>query len=122
MEITLFEVLEAVTAVKEVVDVINGNTDGELIPQEVTDVLKSFGDSEQGNNDIEILLTDIKKSLITSDESAYMEMVSNRLDVIDERLNAEFIALNDCLGLIATCFLSFFAFKVITWFYNLLSR
>lgn len=120
------EVVGTVITIAEIADLLksifDNDGDGQIIPSEITDLLETFSDGEHGNNDIESLLTDIKTSLTADDNTAYMEMVSNRLDVIDERLNAEFIALNDCLGLIATCFLSFFAFKVITWFYNLLSR
>ena len=84
----------------------DGDGSIDILPQEVTDLLESLSDGEQGNNDIETLLVD----------------VNNNLQVIDQRLNAEFMAINDCLGLIATCFLTFFSFKVITWLYNLLSR
>lgn len=120
------EVVETVITIAEIADLLNGifdkDGDGQIIPQELTDILKSFNNGETGDNDIEMLLSDIKTSLVSDDNIAYMENVSLRLDTIDERLNSEFIALNDCMGLIATCFLSFFAFKVITWFYNLLSR
>lgn len=120
------EVVETVITISEIADLLckifDSDGDGQVIPQELTDVLKSFGNGETGDNDIEALLTDIKTSLVSDDNTAYMENISQRLDTIDERLNAEFIALNDCIGLIATCFLSFFAFKIITWFYNLLSR
>jgi len=126
MEIT--EVYEAVQAVKQVVDIINDNTEGQLIPQEVTEVLKTFGDGSEvsePNNDIEVLLTDIKNCLMTTYTDG-METVTmtaaQRLDIIDDRLNSEFITVNDCLGLMATCMLTFFAFKVVTWFYNLLSN
>ena len=120
------EVVETVITITEIADLLksifDSDGDGEIISQDLIDVIDSFGNGEAGDNDIELLLTDIKTSLVSDDNTAYMETVSQRLDTIDERLNAEFIALNDCIGLIATCFLSFFAFKVITWFYNLLSR
>ncbi len=124
----LIEIYEAVQAVKQVVDVIDDNTNGQLIPQEVTDVLKTFGDGSEisePNNDIEVLLTDIKNCLMTTytDGTETVTMTAaQRLDIIDDRLNSEFITVNDCLGLMATCMLTFFAFKVITWFYNLLSN
>ena len=119
----LIEVYQAIMAVKEVVDIINENTDDtEVIPQEVIDVLQTFGDSEQGNNDVEALLSDIKTALVSEDDVSYMAYTAERLDIIDQRLNSEFIAVNDCLGLIATCFISFFAFKILTWLYNSISR
>lgn len=124
----LVEIWEAVQTVKDIVDIINENTSSgsEAIPQEVVEVLQSFGDGERGNNDIEVLLSDIKSSLISdyvvSDDETYELTISQRLDIIDKRLDSEFITLNDCFGLIATCFLSFFAFKILTWLYDSISR
>lgn len=104
------EVVETAITISEIANLLksifDSDGDGELIPQEISDLLDTFSDGEQGNNDIETLLVD----------------VNNNLEIIDQRLNAEFMAINDCLGLIATCFLTFFSFKLITWLYNLLSR
>ncbi len=121
MEITLIEVFEAVTAVKEVVDVISGNTDGELIPQEVIDVLKSFGDSEQGNNDIEILLTDIKDSLMYNEDYTALQEISSRLELIDTRLDTEFIVINNGLGLIIASLIAILSWKFFSWLMRIVS-
>lgn len=121
MEITLIEVFEAVTAVKEVVDVISGNTDGELIPQEVIDVLKSFGDSEQGNNDIEILLTDIKDSLMYNEDYTALQEISSRLELIDTRLDTEFTVINNGLGLIIASLISILSWKFFSWLMRIVS-
>lgn len=121
MEITLIEVYEAVTAVKEVVDIISGNTDGELIPQEVTDVLKSFGDSEHGNNDIEILLTDIKDSLMYDDDYTSLQEISSRLELIDTRLDTEFVVINNGLGLIIASLIAILSWKFFSWLMRIVS-
>lgn len=120
------EVVETVITITEIADLLNkifdSDGDGQIIPPELAEVLNSFDNGEIGDNDIEVLLDDIRTSLVTDDSSSYMEIVSQRLDIIDERLDAEFLAVNECFGLIATSLLSFFSFKVITWFYNLVSR
>ncbi len=118
-------VITALEIAEVLYEVFDSDGDGQVIPQEAIDVLESFGNSEAGDNDVEALLTDIKNSLVTTytdGEETVTMTVGQRLNIIDERLNAEFITVNDCLGLITTCLLSFFSFKILTWFYNILSR
>lgn len=55
------EVVETVITIAEIADLLSsifdGDGDGQVIPQELTDVLKSFNNGETGDNDIEALLT-----------------------------------------------------------------
>ena len=66
--VTLVEVYQAIQTVKEVLDVVNDNTDDGFFPVEVADVLMTLSDGESGNNDVEILLQDIKESLMYDEE------------------------------------------------------
>jgi len=109
MELTLFEVMQAIQAVQEVVDVINDNTDELFLPPETIDVLDKMDDnSDEPNTDIEVLLTQIRDSLVTdyeviseSGETSYLSLtVSERLDIIDRRLDTEFVTLNNAFSVL----------------------
>ncbi len=117
----IIEVYEAVQAVKEVVDIINDNTDGQLIPQEVTDVLKTFGNSQTGDNDIEILLNDIKSSLMYDEKNTALYEISSRLEVIDTRLDKEFEVLNHCFGVVIVGLITIVSWKFFGWIMRLVS-
>lgn len=117
----IIEVYEAVQAVKEVVDIINDNTDGQLIPQEVTDVLKTFGNNQTGDNDIEILLNDIKSSLMYDEKNTALYEISSRLEVIDTRLDKEFEVINRCFGVVIVGLITIVSWKFFGWIMRLVS-
>lgn len=112
---TIFTLAELIQALSQSVK------NGEMLPQEMIDFLDTLNNGEMGDNDIENLLVEIKNSLVTANDTETIT-ISHRLDVIDARLDREFLSLNNCLSMIMTCAFSFFVFKIITWFYNILSR
>lgn len=119
MELEIWELLQTI---KTVVDVIDENTqDTEVIPQEVVDVLQSFGDSEQGNNDIEALLSDIKSSLMYDEDNTALYELSSRLEVIDTRLDLEFEVLNFGISVIGSVLLATVSIKFLSWIYRFIS-
>ncbi len=117
----IIEVYEAVQAVKEVVDIINDNTDSQLIPQEVTDVLKTFGNSQTGDNDVEALLNDIKTSLMYDEKNTALYEISSRLEVIDTRLDKEFEVINRCFGVVIVGLITIASWKFFGWIMRLVS-
>lgn len=123
MELEILEILETVRIIKEVADVINGNTDdGYLLPEETMDVLDKLDDnSEEPNTDIEIYLSDIKNALMYDEEYTALQEISARLEVIDTRLDTEFLVLNECFGFISTVLICFVSFKFFSWISNTFS-
>ena len=119
----LAEIMELLESIKFVVDIIDENTNGdtEIIPQDVIEVLESFGDDEHGNNDIEVLLSDIKNSLMYDEESTAIYELSSRLEVIDTRLDTEFTVINNCFGLIIASFITIISWKFFSWIMRLVS-
>lgn len=119
---TALQIIEAINAIKGLFDKnSDGSFDGELLPQEVTDLLVSLSDGEQGNNDIETLLVEIKDSLMYDDEYTALSEISSRLEVIDTRLDKEFEVINDGLGLILTALIAILAWKFFSWIMRLFS-
>ncbi|MBE6846167.1 MAG: hypothetical protein E7508_10810 [Ruminococcus sp.] len=112
MEITLFDVLTAIETVQEVVDVINENTNDGL-PAEFTD--------GEANTDLEVYLSDISNALMYDEENTALYEISSRLEVIDTRLDTEFLVLNECFGLISTVLLTFLSIKFFEWVSNTFS-
>ena len=123
MELTLIEILEILTTIKGVVDLIPIDEDStEVIPSELIDMFETLNDGEVGNNDIEVLLSDIRTSLVSEEQQPYLAEVQQRLDIVDQRLNSEFIALNDCLGFMATTLICFVSFKFFNWLFDVVSK
>ena len=80
---TALQIIEAINAIKGLFDKnSDGSFDGELLPQEVTDLLVSLSDGEQGNNDIETLLVEIKDTLMYDDEYTALSEISSRLPTL----------------------------------------
>lgn len=122
--------MEEVTTVITVIDFVNAikqafgsspDDDIEVLPQEVIDLLSSLSDGEQGNNDIEALLTDIKSSLTYNEDYTALQEISARMEVIDTRLDNEFKELNSSLGFISTGIITIFVWKFFSWISRLAS-
>lgn len=90
--VTIVEVYQILTQIQELL------SDDTELPAEVVDVLKTFGDGENGNNDIEKTLVDIRDSLMYDEENTAIYELSSRLEVIDTRLDREFECINFGLG------------------------
>lgn len=110
--------VEFAVALREVFD---SDGDGEIISQELIDVIDSFGNGEAGDNDIETLLVDIKSSLTYNEDYTALQEISSRLKLIDTRLDTEFAVINDCLGFIATGIITIFVWKFFSWISRLAS-
>ncbi len=102
MEITIYEVYEALQALDGVVDIINENTDDtEVLSRELVDVLNTFSDGEEGSNDVELILQDIRNSLVVYDEDGNIKTTAiEQLQIIDNRLDTEFIVINNAFSLL----------------------
>ena len=119
---TALEIISAINAIKDLFDKSgDGNFDGELLPQEVTDLLTSFSDGEQGNNDIEDILIKIKDTLMYDDDYTALSEISSRLELIDTRLDKEFEVINNGLGFIVIALTSILSWKFFSWIMRLFS-
>ena len=119
---TALEITSAINAIKGLFDKdSDGSFDGELLPQEVTDLLVSLSDGEQGNNDIEILLTEIKDSLMYNEDYTALSEISSRLEVIDTRLDTEFEVINNGMGLIIVSLITILSWKFFGWLIRFVS-
>lgn len=123
MEVTTaLEIIEAINAIKGLFDKnSDGSFDGELLPQEVTDLLVSLSDGEQGNNDIETLLVEIKDTLMYDDEYTALSEISSRLELIDTRLDKEFEVINLGFSFIITSIVALLSWKFFGWIIRLVS-
>ncbi len=119
--VTLVEVYEAIQTVKEVLDIVNDNTDGDFFPVEVAEVLMTLSDGEYGNNDVEVVLQDIKDSLMYDEKYTALSEISSRLELIDARINAEFKLANSFFGFVASALLAILSCKFFSWIANLCS-
>jgi len=113
--ITILEVYNAVNDVLEIV-----RSDDDNLPAEVIDVLRTFGDSEQGNNDVENLLVEIRDNLVydpvlDDEHTSAISEVSQRLEVMDKRLDTEFQTINGFFSLLGSLLLAYFSVKFVTW-------
>lgn len=112
--VTIVEVYQILTQIQELL------SDDTELPAEVVDVLKTFGDGENGNNDIEKTLVDIRDSLMYDEENTAIYELSSRLEVIDTRLDREFECINFGLGLISSTLLVMVAWRFLSWLYRIL--
>lgn len=119
------EVVETVITIAELAELLknifDSDGDGEIISQELIDVIDSFGNGEAGDNDIETLLVDIKSSLTYDEDYTALQEISSRLELIDTRLDTEFTVINEGLGLISACFITFLGWKFFAWLMRLFS-
>lgn len=112
---TITEVFQVVNQILDYVD------DGvQAIPPELVEVLQTFGDSEQGNNDIENLLVEIRDNLVydpvlDDEHTSALSEVSQRLEVMDKRLDTEFQIINGFFSLLGSLLLAYFSVKFVTW-------
>lgn len=119
---TILEVIEVVNTFMKIFDSDgDGEIDGDIIPQEVIDVLTTFSDDEQGNNDIEKILVDIKQSLMYDEKNTAISEVSARMEVIDTRLDKEFEVINLGFSLIITSLLTLLSWKFFGWLMRVFS-
>lgn len=117
-----FQIIEAINAIKGLFDKnSDGNFDGELLPQEVTDLFASLSDGEQGNNDIENILVEIKDSLMYDENYTALSEISSRLELIDTRLDTEFEVINNGMGLIIVSLITILSWKFFGWLFRLVS-
>lgn len=107
--ITIVEVYNLCTEILGFVD-----DEAEVIPPELITVINTFNDGEV-SNDMEKYLEQINTSLMYNDDVTALSEISQRLEVIDTRLDKEFIALNDCFSFISTALLCFICFKFLNW-------
>lgn len=113
--VTLVEVFQVVNEILDYVD------DGvQVIPPELVEVLQTFGDDEQGNNDIENLLVEIRDNLVydpvlDDEHTSAISEVSQRLEVMDKRLDTEFQTINGFFSLLGSLLLAYFSVKFVTW-------
>lgn len=115
---TVITIFDIVNAIKQAF----GGEDGvDLLPQEVADMLESLSDGEQGNNDIESLLVEIKDSLIYNEDYTAMQEISSRLELIDTRLDKEFEVLNGGISLIIVSLITIISWKFFGWIFRLCS-
>lgn len=110
-------ILEVYNLCNEIKDFVSDDVD---LPTEVIEVLKTFGDGENGNNDIEKTLVDIRDSLMYDEENTAIYELSSRLEVIDTRLDREFECINFGLGLISSTLLVMVAWRFLSWLYRIL--
>ena len=119
------EVIETVITITEIADLLksifDSDGDGEVISQELIDVIDSFGNGEAGDNDIETLLVDIKSSLTYNEDYTALQEISSRLELMDTRLDTEFTVLNSSIGFIATGIITIFVWKFFSWIARLAS-
>lgn len=113
--VTLVEVFQVVNEILDYVD------DGvQVIPPELVEVLETFGDGEQGNNDMENILIEIRDSLkydpvLDDDNISALSEVSQRLEVMDKRLDTEFQTINSFFSLLGSLLLAYFSTKFVMW-------
>lgn len=122
--------MEEIQTVLTIIDIVNAITkafdsdgDGEIevLPQELVDILTTFSDGEQGNNDVENILVEIKDSLMYNEEYTALSEISARMEVIDTRLDKEFDTINYGLGLITTALITLLSWKFFGWLIRLVS-
>lgn len=119
------EVVETVITITEIADLLSkifdSDGDGQIIPPEFAEVLNSFDNGEVGDNDIEILLDDIKSSLTYNEDYTALQEISSRLELIDTRLDTEFIVINNGLGLIIASLIAILSWKFFSWLMRIVS-
>lgn len=119
------EVVETVITITEIADLLSkifdSDGDGQIIPPELAEVLNSFDNGEVGDNDIEILLDDIKSSLTYNEDYTALQEISSRLELIDTRLDTEFIVINNGLGLIIASLIVILSWKFFSWLMRIVS-
>lgn len=113
--VTLVEVFNVVNEILDYVD-----DDVQVIPPELVEVLQTFGDDEQGNNDVENLLVEIRDNLVydpvlDDEHTSAISEVSQRLEVMDKRLDTEFQTINGFFSLLGSLLLAYFSVKFVTW-------
>ena len=119
---TLLEVIEVIQVFIKIFDSDgDGELDGDVIPPEVIEMLGTLSDGEQGNNDIENILIDIKQSLMYDEENTAISEVSARMEVIDTRLDKEFEVINTGFSFIITALIILLSWKFFGWVMRLTS-
>lgn len=120
--ITIVEVFSAIKSISDLFDKDgDGSLDGSLVPHEVVEILDTFTDGEQGNNDVENILVDIKQSLMYDEEYTSLSEISARMEVIDTRLDKEFETINNGFSFIITALITLLSWKFFGWIIRLTS-
>lgn len=89
------------------------------MPVDVVEILKTFGDGEEGNNDIEQTLVEIKNSLQYDEQYTALEEISSRLEVIDKRLDYGVRNLTNGLCMIVAVLYAYVSWRFLQWIYNI---
>ncbi len=110
--VTLLDVFNLCTTIH---DFVSDDVD---LPQEVIDVLATFGDGE-ANNDIEISLEEIKNSLMYNEEYTALEEISSRLEVIDTRLDYGLTSISLGLSAIISAIYAYASWRFLQWIYSI---
>ncbi len=114
-------ILTAFDIATEIYKAFDKDGDGQIIPEEAIDVLVTLGNGQAGDNDIEILLNDIKTSLMYDEKNTALYEISSRLEVIDTRLDKEFEVLNRCFGVVIVGLITIVSWKFFGWIMRLVS-
>lgn len=115
MEITLYEIWVLVNDVIELMQ-----EEEALLPVETVEVINSLADGKV-NTDVETSLEEIKNALMYNEDYTALQEISSRLEVIDTRLDTEFLLVNEFFGLVSTILLCFMSFKFFSWVSNTFS-
>lgn len=119
---TLLEVIEVIQVFIKIFDSDgDGELDGDVIPPELIEMLGTLSDGEQGNNDIENILVDIRQNLMYDEENTAISEVSARMEVIDTRLDEEFKVINTGFSFIITALIILLSWKFFGWIMRLTS-
>lgn len=111
--VTLVEVFNICTSI---LDFVEDDVD---LPVDVVEILKTFGDGEEGNNDIEQTLVEIKNSLQYDEQYTALEEISSRLEVIDTRLDYGFTSISLGLSAIISAIYAYATWRFLQWIYNI---
>lgn len=111
---TAITIAEVYDLVSNVYDIVSSEVDNQV----VVDFVKTLTDSEKGNNDLELILTDIRDSLQYNEDYTALQEISSRMELIDTRLDLEFECLNFGIGVIGSVLLAYASMKFLSWIFR----
>lgn len=119
----VMELVEVLSLLVRLIDTDGDNVPDNNYPSEILDLVSTLSDGEQGNNDIETILLEnlVYDDNLTDDKTSALSEVSQRLEVIDTRLDTEFTVLNYGLSVIMTVGVVTLSIKFFGWLSRLMS-
>ena len=111
---TAVTVAEVYQLVSSVYDIVADKADEQVM----IDFVTSLSDGEKGNNDLELILTDIRDSLQYNEDYTALQELSSRMELIDTRLDLEFECLNFGIGVIDSVLLAYASMKFLSWIFR----